>query len=108
MNRSDTAVVGVLVLLLALVAGLIGIPAIQSASTPVASPDPAAVPPDQAGGRPYVEGMLGAASSVSPLTARTHPASQRKRRISAFSTNVIRSPKSISPLRPKTLGGSQR
>lgn len=71
MNRSDTAVVGVLVLLLALVAGLIGIPAIQSASTPVASPDPAAVPPDQAGGRPYVEGMLGAASSVSPLTART-------------------------------------
>jgi len=71
MNRGDSAVVGILVLLLALVAGLIGLPAIQSAAAPPASQDPGLATPDPAAARPYVEGMLGAAVSVSPLTART-------------------------------------
>ena len=71
MNRVDSAVVGSLVLLLALVAGLIGFPAIQSATAPSTSQEPVLATPDRAGARPYVEGMLGAAVSVSPLTART-------------------------------------
>lgn len=71
MNRVDSAVVGVLVLLLALVAGLIGLPAIQSAATPPASVGPGVSSPEPAVERPYVEGMLGAAFSVTPLTART-------------------------------------
>ncbi len=70
MTRTDTLVVGVLVLLLALVAGLIGVPAIQLASAPASpTPDPGSSPPVEA--RPYVEGALGAPVSVSPLTART-------------------------------------
>ena len=71
MTRTDTFVVGTLVLLLALVAGLIGVPALQlssSASTSSPQPGPSASPPDA---RPYVEGALGAPASVTPLTART-------------------------------------
>ena len=70
MTRTDTFVVGTLVLLLALVAGAIGVPAIQLASAPPsATPDPGASAPIEA--RPYVEGALGAPVSVTPLTART-------------------------------------
>ncbi|MFP5342450.1 MAG: ABC transporter substrate-binding protein [Candidatus Limnocylindria bacterium] len=68
MTRTDTLVVGTLVLLLAIVAGLIGGPALApTATTPSASPTvpPAAEP------RPYREGVLGGPTSVSPLTART-------------------------------------
>jgi peptide/nickel transport system substrate-binding protein len=71
MTRTDTFVVGTLVLLLALVAGLIGVPALQlSSSASTASPQPG-VSPAAPDARPYVEGALGAPASVTPLTART-------------------------------------
>ncbi|HEX6868055.1 MAG TPA: ABC transporter substrate-binding protein, partial [Candidatus Limnocylindrales bacterium] len=70
MTRIDTFVVGTLVVLLAIVAGIIGVPALQPAT---ASPSPSdgslAGPPPAA--RPYVEGVIGAPVSVSPLTAMT-------------------------------------
>jgi peptide/nickel transport system substrate-binding protein len=70
MTRIDTFVVGTLVALLAIVAGLVGIPAIQVSSAPSSgSPDPGASPALEA--RPYIEGAIGAPVSVSPLTART-------------------------------------
>jgi peptide/nickel transport system substrate-binding protein len=69
MTRTDTFVVGTLVLLLALVAGLIGVPALTpTAATPSASPTDA---PPVSASRPYREGILGGPVSVSPLTART-------------------------------------
>ena len=69
MTRTDAFVVGTLVVLLALVAGLIGVPALQSRPRPrrladrrrLADPAPSAVR----------RGALGAPVSVSPLTART-------------------------------------
>ncbi len=60
--------VGTLVVLLAIVAGLIGVPALQPNSS-AATPPVATVPPANA--RPYVEGLLSSPVSVSPLTART-------------------------------------
>jgi peptide/nickel transport system substrate-binding protein len=70
MTRTDTVVVGTLVALLALIAGLIGGPAIQLAAAP-AAPSPSAALAPSFEVRPYVEGVLGKPSSVSPLTART-------------------------------------
>ena len=71
MTRTDTFVVGSLVLVLALVAGLIGVPALQlSSSTSSFAPAPRASGP-AAETRPYIEGALGAPVSVTPLTART-------------------------------------
>ena len=70
MTRTDTVVVGTLVALLALIAGLIGGPAIQLAAAP-AAPSPSAAVGPSFEVRPYVEGVLGRPSSVSPLTART-------------------------------------
>src|SRR5690242_16125620 len=75
MTRTDTAVVGTLVLLLAIVAGLIGVPALQPQPSPSAvgavpssSPEASATP---TGPHPYREGVLGRPVSVSPLTAET-------------------------------------
>ena len=68
MTRTDTFVVGTLVLLLAIVAGLIGVPALQPAST---APSPGTELPEPDPERPYVEGVLGRPVSVSPLTARS-------------------------------------
>src|SRR4051794_17250636 len=70
MTRTDTVVVGTLVALLALIAGLIGGPAIQLAAAPSA-PSPSAALGPGFEVRPYVEGILGRPSSVSPLTAKT-------------------------------------
>jgi peptide/nickel transport system substrate-binding protein len=71
MTRTDSVVVGTLVALFALLAALIGAPAFQLASSPNASsPSPAASTP-QIAARPYVEGVLGSPTSISPLTART-------------------------------------
>jgi peptide/nickel transport system substrate-binding protein len=70
MTRTDTVVVGTLVALLALIAGLIGGPAIQLAAAP-ATPSPSAAVGPGFEVRPYVEGILGKPASVSPLTART-------------------------------------
>jgi len=67
LTRTDSFVVGALVVLLAIVAGLIGIPALvppASTSAPTATFDPIVT-------RPYREGVLGHPTSISPLTART-------------------------------------
>jgi peptide/nickel transport system substrate-binding protein len=71
MTRIDSAIVGTLVALLAILATLIGAPAFQLASAPVAasaSPVPSGTETEA---RPYIEGVLGSPTSVSPLTART-------------------------------------
>ena len=68
MTRTDTTVVGALVVLLALIAGLVGSPALQATSA-TASPGPDAS--SDSGPRAYREGVLGHPFSVSPLTART-------------------------------------
>ncbi len=71
MTRTDTVIVGTLVALLAVLALLIGAPAIQLASAPAsASPSPDTAAPGFEV-RPYVEGVVGAPQSVSPLTATT-------------------------------------
>ena len=70
MTRTDSFVVGTLVVLLAIVAGLIGVPAIQAAFAPASAPSrPGDM--DAVGTRAYVEGIIGAPVSVSPLTAST-------------------------------------
>src|SRR4051794_29088180 len=76
MTRTDTFVIGTLVVVFALVATLVGIPSlIPAASTHVlASPSPSSGASASApvrGVTPYREGVLGHPSSVSPLTART-------------------------------------
>ena len=68
MTRNDTAVVGVLILLLAIIAGMVGIPALQATT---ASASPTATPTDTVEASPYREGVLGHVGSISPLTART-------------------------------------
>ncbi len=71
MTRTDTFVVGTLVVLLAIVAGVIGVPALQpTTATSSATPAPGASDVPIAA-RPYVEGAVGEAISVSPLTAVT-------------------------------------
>ncbi len=68
MTRKDTAVVGALVVSLAVIAGLVGIPALQATfATPSASPAASGY----AASRAYREGVVGHPVSVSPLTART-------------------------------------
>jgi peptide/nickel transport system substrate-binding protein len=67
MTRTDTFVVGTLVVLLAIVAGVIGVPALQPTSLASREPEATAAPGTD---RPYIEGVIGAPASVSPLTAR--------------------------------------
>ncbi len=66
MTRTDSFVVGTLVVLLALVAGLVGVPALSpTAARATATPYvPVAVVP-------YREGVIGRPVSISPLTARS-------------------------------------
>ncbi len=71
MNRTDTFVVGTLVALLAIVAGLIGGPALQLASTPATATPSSDASQPVLEARPYIEGVIGVPGSVSPLTART-------------------------------------
>jgi peptide/nickel transport system substrate-binding protein len=68
MTRTDSLVVGALVLVLAVLAGLVGASAVTPAASVGASPSDA---PIQVADRPYVEGVLGRPTSVSPLSART-------------------------------------
>ena len=67
MTRKDTAVVGLLVVLLAVIAGIVGIPALQATTT---SPEPSPTP-GLAASRAYREGVVGHPVSISPLTAKT-------------------------------------
>ncbi len=68
MTRTDTLVVGTLVVMFAFIAGLVGVPALLPTPSPSATPSQG-LPPIEA--RPYREGVLGHPDSVSPLTART-------------------------------------
>ncbi len=71
MTRTDTVIVGTLVALLALLAGLISVPAIQLASAPATSTASPGLATPGFEVRPYVEGVVGRPESVSPLTAKT-------------------------------------
>ncbi len=73
MTRTDTFVVGTLVVLLALVAGLIGVPALQSSNGSPAPSDAVAAHPSPTSlePRPYREGVIGRPMSISPFTAQT-------------------------------------
>jgi peptide/nickel transport system substrate-binding protein len=68
MTRNDSFVVGTLVVLLALIAGLVSAPSLLPATATVATPQPTSAP---VVARPYREGVLGRPMSVSPLTAKT-------------------------------------
>ena len=67
MNRRDSSLVLALVAALAVVAALVGLPAMQ----PAASIDPTEPPITAGSPQPYREGVLGHPASISPLTART-------------------------------------
>ena len=67
MTRTDSFVVGTLVVLFTIIAGLVGVPALQPparSAAPSAGMDPIV-------SRPYREGVVGHPVSISPLTART-------------------------------------
>jgi peptide/nickel transport system substrate-binding protein len=68
MTRTDSIVVGTLVALLAIIAGLVGVPSMLPAASTTAAPSAVLEPPVT---RPYREGVVGHAVSVSPLSART-------------------------------------
>ena len=67
MTRTDSLVVGTLVVLFAILAGLVGVPAL----TPATSSAQPGVSPEPFVTRAYREGVLGRPVSISPLTART-------------------------------------
>jgi peptide/nickel transport system substrate-binding protein len=67
LTRTDSFVVGALVVLFAIIAGLVGAPALLPASSPAAPSDSQ----DPIVSRPYREGVVGHPVSVNPLTART-------------------------------------
>lgn len=68
MTRTDSFVVGTLLVLFALIAGLVGLPAVAPAASPGQSPG---MTSGSVVSRPYREGVLGHPDSISPLTART-------------------------------------
>jgi peptide/nickel transport system substrate-binding protein len=68
MTRTDSIVVGTLVALLALIAGLVSVPSLVPTTAPSAVPS--VIAPSVVA-RPYREGVLGRPVSVSPLSART-------------------------------------
>ena len=68
MTRTDSFVVGTLVVLFALFAGLVGLPALQPSAAASPTPSDGIAKPVA---RPYREGVLGRPVSVSPLTARS-------------------------------------
>ena len=68
MTRTDSFVVGTLLVLFALIASLVGVPAVAPAASPGQSPG---ITSGSVVARPYREGVLGHPDSVSPLTART-------------------------------------
>ncbi|MDO8483975.1 MAG: ABC transporter substrate-binding protein [Candidatus Limnocylindrales bacterium] len=67
MTRTDTFVVGTLVVLFAIIAGLVGVPALTPPA-PSTAPSASLAPIVS---RPYREGVVGHPVSISPLTART-------------------------------------
>ena len=77
MTRTDSFVVGTLVVMLALLAGLVGVPALSPAAATIA--DPSQSPAVDVATRPYREGVLGHPVSVSPLIGQD-PGRPRPRR----------------------------
>ena len=73
MTRTDRGVIGGLVVLFVLIASLVGLPSVLPGGTPPASPSPGVSAPPLAGPRAYREGMVGHATSVSPLAAHSQP-----------------------------------
>jgi peptide/nickel transport system substrate-binding protein len=71
MTRTDLFVVGTLIVLLAIVAGLVGVPALQRSTASSESSASPAIVDGPVAARPYVEGTIGAPVSVSPLTAHS-------------------------------------
>ncbi len=69
MNRRDRAVVAVLILVLVVLAGALALPR-QVAAPPTEDPTPAATQPPRV---VFREGVVGTATSVTPVTARTRP-----------------------------------
>ncbi len=68
MTRTDSFVVGTLVVLLAVIAGLVSAPSLLPATASVATPQPT---PGIVTARPYREGVLGHPVAVSPFGAKT-------------------------------------
>lgn len=68
MTRTDSFVAGTLVVLLVILAGLVGAPALIPAASTTAAPSASS---GAFTSRPYREGVLGHPVSVSPLSART-------------------------------------
>jgi peptide/nickel transport system substrate-binding protein len=68
MTRTDSLVVGTLVVLLAVIAGLVGVPSLLPTAAVTGTSSPV---PSMPVSRPYREGVLGHPVSVSPLSART-------------------------------------
>jgi peptide/nickel transport system substrate-binding protein len=71
MNRFDRVVVGTLVALFAVIVGLVGMPSALPGDASGASAGPGASASPPPAGRPYREGLVGRATSVSPLTAHS-------------------------------------
>jgi peptide/nickel transport system substrate-binding protein len=68
MTRTDSFVVGALVVVLAVLAGIVAAPAAAPTAAVLPTPSGSAMP---AAARPYREGVLGRPMSVSPLSAHT-------------------------------------
>ncbi len=68
MTRTDSFVVGTLVVLLAIIAGIVGLPTLQTSAATTNTPSPTV---GSTASRPYREGILGRPVSVSPFSART-------------------------------------
>jgi peptide/nickel transport system substrate-binding protein len=66
MTRTDSFVVGTLVVLLAIVAGLVGVPALSDTVAPAS-----AAPSDPVPTGPFREGVIGRPVSIGPFTARS-------------------------------------
>jgi peptide/nickel transport system substrate-binding protein len=71
MTRTDRFVVAALVVVLALIATIIGLPSLLPAAVPSPTAGPSPASPGPIESRPYREGMLGHPISISPLTARS-------------------------------------
>ncbi len=71
MNRTDRAVIGGLVVLFALIASLVGLPSVLPGHVSPATPSPGASGGPTAEPRPYREGMVSHATSVSPFAAHS-------------------------------------
>ena len=91
MTRTDSFVVGTLVVLLALIAGLVSAPSLLPATATVATPQPT---PGPVVARPYREGVLGRPVSVSPLTARPRQTATSSRSSSPASSATARTGRS--------------